>query len=605
MNNDDEQNFIFDKLRNSTYFSSLPVHTLNLLYSYCKVIVLEENEILFKQNDPSDSVYIVISGYLLALLNDNFNHVHTIGGIKSGELIGEMGLLSNKPRSLTIKSLIKSKLLKLSQESFYKFIKEVNDHDLFIQIIKVIIHRQQSTLSFLADKEIKDHILLLKINDEVDLTSFLTKFTELISKYTNFYFCDIQNLCQFYYYNNGDYTKLINYIDEIEKDYHTIFYYASGPPSHIPSIILHRINIILVFADGNKQPSVSDSYLKFIDDKFLIKQCLVLLWPPGIKIEGTKRWLDLTKHQCHYHVIIDDIRDYERLLRILTKNGIGVVFSGGGARVWFHLGVLKAILDKGIPIDALCGTSSGAGIAACFLATQNFEELCTVIQKMSGLVKKGISWRSITWPAVSFYNGVAISNYLQELFTAQQIEDLKIPYLAVSTNVNTGVEHLFTQGPLWEAVRASSAIPGIFPPLVKNGELLLDGGMVNNLPVDHMLKMLHGKGITIVSDNSMFAPDKNVYQFPPGLSLPNVILHTLKIQNKDYKFPSFVEMLLKAMLSGSGDKYRKNIQLATHYIKSDLSMFNLFLFDPALQRKLSMLGYLQALVILDNLQKKI
>lgn len=603
MSSYEHNKFLFEKLKNSGFFSNLSDSTLKELFSYCEEITLEKNEILFRQNDPSTAMYIVISGYLLALLTDHFDHLHTIGGIKNGELIGEMGLLSNKPRSLTIKALVKTKLLKLSQESFYAFIKKVNDHELFIQIIKSIIQRQQTTLTFLANKEIKNHILILKMNDEKDITPFIDKLNSIITKSRKIFFCDINKLNHLYNDKDEEYANLINYIDDIEKDHQTIFYYFSGSLMNIPSLILHRINFILSVAHGGTRPYVTDEYLKFVDDKFMIKHCLVLLWPSGKKIEGTKRWLELSKYHHHYHIFINDQNDYERLLRIFTKQGIGLVFSGGGARVWFHMGVLKAIMDKNIPIDAVCGTSSGSGVAACFLTTQNFEELYRIIQKISLAVKKGVSWYSMTWPVVSFYNGLEVTHYLQEFFGNQTIEDLKLPYLAVSTNVNTGLEYLFTQGPLWEAVRASSAIPGIFPPLIKDGALLLDGGMTNNLPVDHMIKMLHGKGITLVSDNSTFVPDKTQYKFPPTLSLANLLLHKVRIQKKDYLFPSFADMILKAMLSGSGDKYRKNIQLSTHYIRSDLSMFRMFLFDPALQRKLLMLGYLQASVELEHLQK--
>ncbi len=159
---------------------------------------------------------------------------------------------------------------------------------------------------------------------------------------------------------------------------------------------------------------------------------------------------------------------------------VGLALGSGSARGWSHLGVIRAIREAGFPIDVVAGTSMGAMIAGAYAA---------------GFVESLEDWaRKLTWPDiigfmdVSFpraglFEGERLMGHLVEQMTDLKIERLPVPFAAVATELNTGREVWLLEGPLMEAIRASMSMPGILTPFQHRGEWLVDGGLVNPIPV--------------------------------------------------------------------------------------------------------------------------
>ncbi len=154
--------------------------------------------------------------------------------------------------------------------------------------------------------------------------------------------------------------------------------------------------------------------------------------------------------------------------------------GSGSARGWSHIGVIRSLLEEGIPIDFACGASIGALVAGSF-AAGFLNPLDRWVRKLSW--SHIIGFMDVMIPRSGLVEGERISGYLRETLADPKIEDLQIPFIAVATDLKTGKEVWLREGSLIDAVRASISLPGIFTPCGRNGQWLVDGGLVNPVPV--------------------------------------------------------------------------------------------------------------------------
>ncbi|HEY4485767.1 MAG TPA: patatin-like phospholipase family protein [Nitrospiria bacterium] len=160
---------------------------------------------------------------------------------------------------------------------------------------------------------------------------------------------------------------------------------------------------------------------------------------------------------------------------------IALVLGGGAARGFAHVGVIRTLEQEKIPIDLIVGTSVGSLIGAIYADKQNSFDLEAIAFRLE---KEDIFDFSVFSSSTGPVKGERLEQFVRQKISRQLIEDLPIPYAAVATNLNTGEAVVLDRGSVARAVRASSSIPGVFTP-VRNGDLLLvDGGVVNNVPVD-------------------------------------------------------------------------------------------------------------------------
>ncbi|WP_158797238.1 patatin-like phospholipase family protein [Pedobacter sp. L105] len=162
---------------------------------------------------------------------------------------------------------------------------------------------------------------------------------------------------------------------------------------------------------------------------------------------------------------------------------VGIVLSGGGIRGIAHLGVLKALINAGIKFSHISGTSAGSIVGAFYAAGIDPEEALEIFIKTSLL-------RFIR-PAVGSLGLIGIehtSQLLKNYFPDDRIEALKIPLTIAVTNFSEGKLEYFTQGPLIKAIQASCCLPGIFRPIMIGDQMYMDGGILNNFPVEPLLK---------------------------------------------------------------------------------------------------------------------
>jgi NTE family protein len=208
---------------------------------------------------------------------------------------------------------------------------------------------------------------------------------------------------------------------------------------------------------------------------------VILIQPPSApRPSGSEVWLTAAPASRLFHLREGDPSDLDRLARIYAGRSVGLVLSGGGARAYAHVGVVKALRELRIPIDFLAGNSMGAIVAAGVAMGWDDAEMNMRLRD-AFVVSSPLS--DIAFPLLALTRGRHVESRLERHFDDVQISDLWRPFACVSTDLTEGRPHHHRRGLLRAALRASLSLPGILPPVVENGHVLVDGAMVDNLPV--------------------------------------------------------------------------------------------------------------------------
>ena len=165
---------------------------------------------------------------------------------------------------------------------------------------------------------------------------------------------------------------------------------------------------------------------------------------------------------------------------MIKKQKIGLALGSGSARGWSHIGVIQGLREAGIPIDMVCGTSIGAIVGGA-LAAGALDQLDDWVRELSW--SDIIGFMDVMFPRSGLIEGEKIIKFFRKNFADPNIEDLPMPFAAVATDLMSGRELWLREGSLMDAVRASMSMPGIFVPFKQNTQWLVDGGLVNPVPV--------------------------------------------------------------------------------------------------------------------------
>lgn len=164
----------------------------------------------------------------------------------------------------------------------------------------------------------------------------------------------------------------------------------------------------------------------------------------------------------------------------MTRKKIGLAFSGGGARGFAHIGVLKVLVENGISIDLIAGTSAGSIIGGAYAAGMSVDQITAMAAK--------VGWLKMMRPSVPFsglLSNAPMGRFLKKQLPVALIEDTPIPFAAVAFDLANSETVVIREGDLITAIRASCSVPGIFAPVRdEHGRTLVDGGVVSPIPVD-------------------------------------------------------------------------------------------------------------------------
>ncbi len=482
-------------LESSSIFSGLARETLVAIASALDWIALPGGATLFEAGEPPDALYLVVSGCLGAYAGEP---PQLLARIPAGETVGEMGLLSGNPRSATVRAIRDSDLARLPRETFDRIV--VQNPLALLRISQLLVGRLEAR-DRLAVRRTPRTYTLLPHGPDVDVATLATEFVAQLTA---------RGRTELVWSDRGaDHTS--GWFHRVESANDFVVYVADPAPTSWTKLCVRQGDALLLVANAGAEPAPWPLAGAELPREAAAHAELVLCHGGPIQSGAAARWAEVMPGIRHHH--IRDGADVARLTRLLAGHGVGLVLSGGGARGFAHIGVVRALREAGAPIDLVGGTSigaiMGAGVAAGWPVAEMIERFRRAFVSTNPL-------NDYTLPLVSLVAGRKVSRLLRQEFGDVSIEDLLLPFYAVSANLTTGRGSVHRQGELWRWLRASVAIPGVLPPVFHRGDVHVDGGAINNLPVDVMRAASTGVIVAVdVGADTTFSTELHDPEPPP------------------------------------------------------------------------------------------
>lgn len=310
---------------------------------------------------------------------------------------------------------------------------------------------------------------------------------------------------------------------------------------------------------------------------------------------GSIDWLEAIPVREHHHLRRGRVEDAERFVRRITGTALGLVFGGGGARGVAHLGVVRALRERGMVIDYVAGTSAGSVLAGQVGLGWSVEELR---ERNRELWMKQKPTNDYTLPLASLLAGRKVTRLMREMFGEQCIEDLTTGYFCVAANLTRARVEILDRGPLWWAMMASSALPGVVPPVLRDGEVLVDGSVLNNLPGDLMRQRFRGRIITVdVSPATELRVDPGLRAYPSAARLLRSSLGRF-FRGPGPAVPLLPELLARSASLSSDARSQEIARRADLYLAPDVGRFRTL--DWSAFDELEEIGYRTAAAALED-----
>jgi NTE family protein len=576
---------------------------------------LAGGETLFNQNESSDSLYFIISGRLRAFVQDENNVTTAVGDIIRGEMVGEMALYTGENRMATIKAVRDSVLVKLTKTVFDEVLQAYPL--VSTNITRIVIQRLNQSQNKRNNQKKPVNICFIPISDGLDINPLVNEIYGLFQEKTpqldkknkvilltsseintrhdkdDFAHSEIEQA--------EEYRKLSYWLDDQEAKHNFVFYLADSTDTEWTRRCVRLADEVYLFANANQDSQLSQLETSlFPENSTVIAPVnLVLLHEATTKSPtNTNKWLSLRNLKGHYHIRPSLSKDVERLARTLRGAANGLVLAGGGAKGFAHIGVYRALSEAGIPIDFVGGTSMGA-LMSVLIAFDLEPEIIEKTARQSALANPTKDYAII--PLISLIKGNRLERMIKEVIHNYvgldlNIEDTWLPFFAVSSNYSQAKEEVHSNGPLFEALRASISIPGAFPPVVKGNDLLIDGGTFNNFPTNIMAK--EGVGKIIGVDLSRDKIHKlNINKMPSGWEL---LKDKFKPKaKKKYRLPSLMSILLNTTVLYSTARQKDAKKYTDLFLNPDVSKFGLM--DWQAFDKICAIGYNYAKEVLTQL----
>jgi NTE family protein len=356
------------------------------------------------------------------------------------------------------------------------------------------------------------------------------------------------------------------WIAEVERSAGRVILRASGPRSDADhawnrAIARNADDVLLVAPLYDRRPDLSELETYALP-LFQPGNRQLMLWRPSVAkgIEGAGAWLAERDVKLHHHVPLDSDAAFDRIARFMAGKANGVVLAGGGALGCAHIGVMQALLENGVPIDYYGGTSAGAAMAGALAQGLTAEQTLEQMHEMF-IGKKAM--KRMTVPVHSFLDPRVFDEQLKLRYGTRDIADLPFNFFAVSTNLSTNGIYVHTRGPLWEAVRASGSLPTILPPLITDtGDILVDGGVLDNIPVAIMRELKAGPNVVVAlraDAGAQWRIDATYGDVRTTGQLARDIMLRRKPQRA---FPSLIEIMSRSMVVASEGSVERSLAQA-------------------------------------------
>jgi len=325
----------------------------------------------------------------------------------------------------------------------------------------------------------------------------------------------------------------------------------------------------------------------------LVKTELVLFEADDVDVpSGTAEWLaHRPAIQTVHHIKLGDEGHMAHLARIVAGRDVGLVLGGGGARGNAHVGVLKALREVGVPIDRVGGTSAGGGMSAMIASGRDVE---TIKKDSHHAFVEMAPFSSFDLPYASLMNKESVEAPARWLYGELDIEDLWLPFFCVSCDLAEAERVVHRRGRVWKAIRATTALPAVLPPVFLRGQVLVDGGVVDNTPIAEM--KIDNRGPTILVDVSPPEPDMvgdDIVDMPNNGDVLLSIFHPL-LQPR--RVPNIASIIVRTMTVSSSNVHPE--KLTDLFIAPAIAGYGVVEFEA--MDELVALGYNATMVALEK-----
>ncbi len=444
---------------------------------------LQSGDTLFREGEAADALYVVIKGRLRVLVGGPTGGM-LVAEIGRGEVVGEMALLTGAPRSATVVAVRDSQLVRLSQAAFERIASRCPAAMLLVT--RRLVMRLQRTTRAPRAKASLATIAVTSLDPAIDATRLAGALVAALAPAGSARLVTRALAESAIGGPIGDDRdgRLTEWLDGLEREVRYVVYAGDSQDPAWTDRCARQADCLLFVAPGGTVPGPAVAAMVQRSAHLPAARELVLLHPsPHDPPRQTARWLDATGARAHYHVRDGVAPDIERLARMLSGRAVGLALGGGGARGFAHIGVIQALREAGIPIDAIGGTSMGAVLAAQYAGGADAAAMRAL--NRDHWVRRN-PLRDKTLPVVALLTGRRLDGMIDAMYGDTQIEDLWTTFFCVSADLTRAEMRVHSRGPLGRAVRASMSLPGMAIPVHDAGSMLVDGGLMNNVPSDIM-----------------------------------------------------------------------------------------------------------------------
>jgi NTE family protein len=454
----------------SPLFAGIAEDMLARLLADARTVRVDAQDWLFRQGEPPGSLYVVRSGRLSVSVENGGRQtaVRTVG---PGSALGELALLTRSPRSASVQAVRDSELVEVDAERFEELVR--TNSTFAVSLLRELARQLQASGGLELPSTRPVVLSVVGRGDASDrFSDELERSLEALGSVVAITEPDLDAA--------ADFGRLV---DGLEERFDRVILIARGPGAWQDFCARQADRVVQVVDEGVVElPTQLD------------RGRLELVFPAASP--RIAQWLAELKPRTYHVLEAGDryVRSVGRVARRLSGRALGLVLSGGGARGYAHVGAVDVLLRKGFEVDRVGGCSIGSFVGAMVALGWETEEMRETCEQDLARHKP---FNDYTFPRVSLIRARKAARMLERLFGETQMEELPRPLFAVSANLLSGLPVVHREGPLVRAVGASMSIPGIAPPLPFGTALLVDGGILNNLPVDVMAEADEGPIVAI------------------------------------------------------------------------------------------------------------
>jgi predicted acylesterase/phospholipase RssA/CRP-like cAMP-binding protein len=549
---------------------------------------------LFHQGDPATSGYFVISGRFRLVHEDGYGNVESVGDITRDGMLGESGLIGMGAREVSALAVRDSLVVRVESDDFFELVKR--QPGVLLPVVTTLAGRSR-----VVRRSRRERTLALLVAGDVDRRLFSTRLVGAMSEHGEVGhiwsaradgLLGREGASQVVAGEPGD-VRVAQLLHELEME-HTYLVCETDPQSsgwtHRVARQADRLVAILPSRPTDREiQQVVDLFAQAILDT---ERLLVVNHrPEEARPISTRQLCEQVGATDVVHIREGSPGDFARLARILAGTAYGLVLGGGGARGFAHLGVYRAMGELGIPVDLVGGSSIGAPLAAGIaIGLQDPQLTATVEQRFSDVL-------DYTLPVVSLVKGERIASSIESILGGWDFEDTWLSYFCISTNITQGSQIVHRSGPLTPAVRASVAIPGVIPPVPWGEDLLVDGGVLNNLPTD-VIRHRNPTGTVIAVDVAPTIGPRARSDI--GLSVSGWKALRSRFSRNGQQYPGITAVLLRTQIVGSVQGRRASLDRGDADLLLDLDLRGVSLLEFDAVRSVADAGYEAAMPRLES-----